>query len=41
VSYDPLTDAAQTGQLREILANLARSTAAAAASARPHDSYFQ
>lgn len=41
VSYDPLTEAMPQEQLREILAGLARSTAAAAASARPHDSYFQ
>jgi tryptophan halogenase len=40
VSYDPLIDAVQIGSLRDILANLARSTAAAAVSARPHDSYF-
>jgi tryptophan 7-halogenase len=40
-SYDPLTDAVQTDQLRDVLANIARSTAAGAASARSHDSYFQ
>jgi tryptophan 7-halogenase len=41
VSYDPLTDALSSEQLRDILANLARSTAAAVATARSHDSYFQ
>jgi tryptophan halogenase len=40
VSYDPLADAIQIGPLRDILANLTRSTAAAAVIARPHDSYF-
>ena len=40
-SYDPLADAVPSEQLREILAGLARSTAAAASGARPHDSYFQ
>jgi tryptophan 7-halogenase len=39
--YDPLADAAQTDQLRELLVALARSTAAGAAAAQPHDSYFQ
>lgn len=39
-SYDPLTDALSSEQLRDILINLARSTAAAVAVARSHDSYF-
>jgi tryptophan halogenase len=41
VSYDPLADAVPSEQLREILAGLAHSTAAAASGARSHDSYFQ
>lgn len=41
LSYDPLADAIQIGPLRDILANLMRSTADAAVMARPHDSYFQ
>jgi tryptophan halogenase len=41
LSYDPLADALPEERLREVLASLARSTAAAAAGARPHDSYFQ
>jgi tryptophan 7-halogenase len=41
VTYDPLTDAVRTDQLRDVLAALARSTAAGVASARPHDTYFQ
>jgi tryptophan halogenase len=41
LSCDPLTDAVQLGPLRDILANLARSTATAAVIARPHDSYFR
>jgi hypothetical protein len=36
-----MTDAVPNEQPREILAGLAHSTAAAAAGARPHDSYFQ
>ena len=40
-SYDPLADAVPSEQLREILAGLAHSTAAAASGARSHDSYFQ
>jgi tryptophan 7-halogenase len=40
-SYDPLADAVQPDQLRDLLATLARSTAAGAAAARTHDSYFQ
>jgi tryptophan halogenase len=40
-SYDPLTDAVQGNELRDVLATLTRSTAAGAASARSHDSYFQ
>jgi hypothetical protein len=39
--YDPLTDAVQADQLRDLLAALARSTAAGTAAARPHNSYFQ
>ena len=40
LSYDPLSDAVPNEQLLQILAGLARSTAAAAAAGRPHDSYF-
>jgi tryptophan halogenase len=40
-SYDPLANTVPDGQLRDYLSDLARSTAAAAAGARPHDSYFQ
>jgi tryptophan 7-halogenase len=40
-SYDPLADALPEEQLREILADLARSTAAASSGAPSHDSYFQ
>jgi tryptophan halogenase len=39
-SYDPLLDVVGTDQLRDILASLAASTAAAARTAPPHDSYF-
>jgi len=39
-SYDPLLDVVGAGQLREILASLAASTAAVARAAAPHDSYF-
>ena len=39
-SYDPLLDVVGTGQLREILASLAASTAAVARAAAPHDSHF-
>ncbi|MBV9724440.1 MAG: tryptophan 7-halogenase [Gammaproteobacteria bacterium] len=38
--YDPLLDVVGVGQLRDILASLAASTAAAARSAAAHDSYF-
>ena len=39
-SYDPLLDVVGIGQLRDILASLAATTAAAARTAAPHDSYF-
>jgi tryptophan halogenase len=39
-SYDPLLDVVGIGQLRDIFASLAASTAAAARTAAPHDSFF-
>jgi len=39
-AYDPLVDVMSAGQLRDVLATLARTTAAAAAGARSHDSFF-
>jgi tryptophan halogenase len=39
-SYDPLLDVVGVGQLRDILASLAASTAAVTSSAASHDSYF-
>jgi tryptophan halogenase len=39
-SYDPLMDVVRDEQLRDILARLAQSTAAAVDPARSHDSYF-
>jgi tryptophan halogenase len=39
-SYDPLLDVISAGQLRDILASLATSTAAVVRTAAPHDSYF-
>jgi len=40
VSYDPLLDVVGVGQLRDILASLAASTAAVTSTAASHDSYF-
>ena len=39
-SYDPLLDVVTVEKLSEILASMARSTAAAAKAAPSHDSYF-
>jgi tryptophan 7-halogenase len=39
-AYDPLLDVVKTEQLRDLFSTLARATAAAAAGAPSHDSYF-